>query len=105
MLTSNLRPDVAPADCRTVNYNRVAGAFAQGSNSVIMLLRLLSQCGARAVLLAGADGYPVGKPAYADTSLHAHTGRDHAFHAAMAEAIRTAGIPVTFVTPSAYQNA
>ena len=105
ILTSNLRPETAPTDCRTVNYNRVAGAFAQGSNSVIMLLRLLSQCGARAVLLAGADGYPAGKPAYADASLHAHTGRDHAFHAAMAEAIRTAGIPVTFVTPSAYQNA
>ena len=71
----------------------------------IALLRLLAQCGAKAVLLAGADGYTAGRPAYADASLHAHTGRGPAFHAAMAEAIRSCGLPVTFVTPSAYEQA
>ncbi|WP_294497237.1 aldolase catalytic domain-containing protein [uncultured Gemmiger sp.] len=105
ILTSNLRPQVQPARCCVVGYDRVAGAFAQGSNSVIMLLRLLAGCGAKAVLLAGADGYAEGRPAYADASLHAHTGRGPAFHAAMAEAIRGCGVPVTFVTPSAYERA
>ena len=33
---------------------------AQGGNSVLMLLRLLRQCGAARVLLAGADGYRPG---------------------------------------------
>ena len=105
ILTSNLRPQVQPDRCCVVGYDRVAGAFAQGSNSVIMLLRLLAGCGAKAVLLAGADGYAEGRPAYADASLHAHTGRGPAFHAAMAEAIRGCGVPVTFVTPSAYERA
>ena len=105
ILTSNLRPQVQPAQSCVVGYDRVAGTFAQGGNSVVMLLRLLAQCGAKAVLLAGADGYTAGRPAYADASLHAHTGRGPAFHAAMAEAIRGCGLPVTFVTPSAYEQA
>ena len=105
ILTSNLRPQVQPAQSCVVGYDRVAGTFAQGGNSVVMLLRLLAQCGAKAVLLAGADGYTAGRPAYADASLHAHTGRGPAFHAAMAEAIRSCGLPVTFVTPSAYEQA
>ena len=105
ILTSNLRPQAQPARSCVVGYDRVAGAFAQGGNSVVMLLRLLAQCGAKAVLLAGADGYAEGKPAYADASLHAHTGRGPAFHAAMAGAIRACGLPVTFVTPSAYERA
>ena len=33
-------------------------------------------CGAKAVLLAGADGYKPGTPAYADSLLHAHTGAE-----------------------------
>ena len=104
ILTSNLRPQVQPGQCCVVGYDRVAGAFAQGGNSVVMLLRLLALCGAKAVLLAGADGYAPGKPAYADASLHAHTGRGAAFHTAMAEAIRACGVPVTFVTPSEYER-
>lgn len=51
-----------------------------------MLLRLLRLCGAKAVLLAGADGYKPGTPAYADSLLHAHTGRGAAFNTAMAGA-------------------
>ena len=105
ILTSNLRPEQPPEHCTVVSYDRLAGAFAQGSNSVVMLLRLLALCGANAVLLAGADGYTEGKPAYADTSLHTHTDRGPAFHAAMAQAIRACGLDVTFVTPSAYQQA
>ena len=54
ILTSNLRPQVQPAQSCVVGYDRVAGTFAQGGNSVVMLLRLLAQCGAKAVLLAGA---------------------------------------------------
>ena len=105
ILTSNLRPEQPPEHCTVVGYDRLAGAFAQGSNSVVMLLRLLSLCGASRVLLAGADGYVEGQPSYADTSLHTHTDRGPAFHAAMAQAIRSCGLPVTFVTPSAYENA
>ena len=69
---------------------------------VLMLLRLLRLCGAKAVLLAGADGYKPGTPAYADSLLHAHTGRGAAFNTAMAGAIKACGLDVTFITPSEY---
>ena len=58
-----------------MNYDRLSATDAQGGNSVLMLLRLLRQCGAAGVLLAGADGYRTGTAAYADAGLHTHTGR------------------------------
>lgn len=102
ILTSNLR---AGTDAAMVNYDRLAGTDAQGGNSVLMLLRLLRLCGAAQVLLAGADGYRPGTPAYADAGLHTHTGRGDAYNAQMAGAIRAAGLPVRFLTPSEYERA
>ena len=102
MLTSNLR---ASTPATVVNYDRLCGTDAQGGNSVLMLLRLLRLCGAAEVLLAGADGYRPGAPAYADAGLHTHTDRGEAYNARMAGAIRAAGLPVRFVTPSEYERA
>ncbi|MDD4850585.1 MAG: hypothetical protein PHO10_07785, partial [Gemmiger sp.] len=101
IITSNLRD--AGADY-TVGYDRLAGAFAMGANSVVMLLRLLKTCGAAAVLLAGADGYREGAPAYANPSLHTHTGRGPDFNHAMAKALRGEGLPLRFITPSEYEE-
>ena len=56
-------------------------------------------------LLAGADGYKAGTAAYADAGLHTHTGRGAAYNAQMAGAIRAAGLPVEFITPSEYERA
>lgn len=100
--TSNLR---AAHEALVVNYDRLSGTDAQGGNSVLMLLRLLRLCGVREVLLAGADGYREGTAAYADASLHTHTGRGAAYNAQMAGAIRAAGMPVRFLTPSEYERA
>ena len=102
ILTSNLRAD---KDAAVVNYDRLSATDAQGGNSVLMLLRLLRQCGAARVLLAGADGYRPGAAAYADEGLHTHTGRGAAYNAQMAGAIRAAGLPVEFITPSEYERA
>lgn len=105
ILTSNLRP--LPQEALAVCYDRLAGADAQAGNSVLMLLRLLRLCGAAEVLLAGADGYREGAPAYADARLHTHTDRGAAYNAAVAGAIRAvsaAGLPVRFVTPSEYER-
>ena len=101
ILTSNLRAD---KDAAVVNYDRLSATDAQGGNSVLMLLRLLRQCGAARVLLAGADGYRPGTAAYADEGLHTHTGRGAAYNAQMAGAIRAAGLPVEFITPSEYER-
>ena len=102
ILTSNLRADSTAA---VVNYDRLSGTDAQGGNSVLMLLRLLRLCGAAEVQLAGADGYRAGTAAYADAGLHTHTGRGAAYNAQMAGAIRAAGLPVRFLTPSEYEGA
>ena len=102
ILTSNLRADKGAA---VVNYDRLSATDAQGGNSVLMLLRLLRLCGAAKVLLAGADGYKAGTAAYADAGLHTHTGRGAAYNAQMAGAIRAAGLPVRFITPSEYERA
>lgn len=101
ILTSNLHRN---GGALAVRYDRLAGTDEQGGNSVLMLMRLLRQCGAARVLLAGADGYRDGRPAYADASLHTHTGRGAAYNARMAAAIRAAGLPVAFVTPSEYEQ-
>ena len=66
------------------------------------VLALCDEHDAEAVLLAGADGYKPGTPAYADSLLHAHTGRGAAFNTAMAGAIKACGLDVTFITPSEY---
>ena len=56
VLTSNLRP--LPQGALAVNYDRLAAPDVQnaslGSNSVLMLLRLLRLCGAKAVYVSGA---------------------------------------------------
>ena len=39
------------------------------------------------------------------TGLHTHTGRGAAYNAQMAGAIRAAGLPVEFITPSEYERA
>lgn len=104
ILTANLRPETLPATALTIGYDRLAGADANGGNSVLMLLRLLRLCGASKALLAGADGYRPGAPAYADARLHTHTDRGGAYNTAMAQAIRAVGLPVQFITPSEYER-
>ena len=100
ILTSNLE---SRPDCLTVDYNRLAGAFAQGDNSLILLLRLLHALGAESAALAGADGYRTGRSNYASSSMHSHVARDADFNRAMREAIQSSGIPCTFLTPSEYE--
>ena len=38
------------------------------------------------------------------SGLHTHTGRGAAYNAQMAGAIRAAGLPVRFLTPSEYER-
>lgn len=103
ILTSNLRGEALPG-ALAVGYDRLTGNDDFGANSVLMLLRLLRLCGAKKALLAGADGYRSDTPAYASTTLHAHTGRGEAYNAAMAAAMRGVGLPLQFVTASEYER-
>lgn len=101
IITSNLGPKKG---CFIINYNRLAGAFMLGDNSLILLLRLLHALGAKHVVLAGADGYKANSLNYVSSSMNSHIIRDEAFNRTMAEAIRNCGIPCTFLTPSYYDE-
>ncbi len=95
--TSNI---VCRAEYR-LDYNSLAGAFRQGCNSLVMLLRLFSDLGIGRVMLAGADGYRGGDD-YFDSSIHSFTEHSHNFNYSVASAIRRQGVEVRFLTPSCY---
>lgn len=100
IVTSNLR-DVDADYC--IDYNSLSGAFDQGCNSLIMLLKLLVEIDAGEVIIAGADGYVSKGNNYYDSSFRSYTEHGNRFNIAVADAIYKLGINVNFLTPSAYE--
>lgn len=100
IITSNLDMDTKGY---RIDYNSLSGAFDQGCNSLIMLLKLLQSMGINEVLAAGADGYQEKGNDYYSSDIHSYSDHGNRFNLAVADAIRTLGIQVEFVTPSAYQ--
>lgn len=101
ILTSNVTEGVGDY---LIDYNSVSGAFQQGCNSLIMLLRLLKDLHVRDVILAGADGYQVGGQNYCSSSIRNYTEHGQAFNLAVSEAIKRLDVAVSYLTPSAYDN-
>lgn len=99
ILTSNLKED--RADYR-IDYNSLAGAFDQGCNSLIMLLKLLKDIHVKSVTAAGADGYVLNGDNYYNNNIRNYTEHGSNFNIAVAEAIHNLNIQVEFLTPSAY---
>lgn len=87
-----------------LNYNRLSGAFSQGCNSLIMLLKLLKMMDSGTIALAGADGYTMGKENYYNSKLRSSTEHGDEFNHAVAEAIRKLNVKVKYVTPSSYER-
>lgn len=86
-----------------LDYNGLSGAFEQGCNSYIMLLKLLSQMGVTKIAAAGADGYKPNEQNYANTSMRSETEHDVQFNNLVKEAIRNLNVNVKYITPSAYE--
>ncbi len=101
IVTSNLPEDHG---AYRIDYNSLSGAFEQGCNSLIMLLKLLSELDIPRVTIAGADGYKLGGRNYYDTNMRSYTEHGNQFNLAVAEAIRNLSISVEFLTPSAYDT-
>lgn len=87
-----------------LDYNGLSGAFSQGCNSLIMLLKLLGETGTDTIYLAGADGYQIGGNNYYNGDLRSATEHGADFNRAVAEAIHRIGIRPVFITPSAYDD-
>lgn len=86
-----------------LDYNGLSGAFEQGCNSYIMLLKLLSQMSVVHIASAGADGYKPNEENYANNSMRSETNHGVQFNNSVKEAIRNLNVDVNFITPSAYE--
>lgn len=101
IVTSNLTE--GSPDFR-INYNSVSGAFNQGCNSLIMLLKLLKNIGVANISLAGADGYKTNENNYYNRMIKSSTVHGSEFNLAVKDAIHNLGINVRFITPSEYEE-
>ena len=86
-----------------VNYNSVSGAFREGLNSFVMLVKLLKDLDVSEIAAAGADGYSQNGPNYYSSSIRSYTEHGNRYNLAVAEAIRNLAVPIRFITPSAYE--
>lgn len=85
-----------------VDYNSLSGAFDQGCNSFIMLLKFLKDMEVKSITAVGADGYSESDNNYYSSSIRSYTAHGNKFNLAVANAIRSLDISVDFLTPSAY---
>jgi 4-hydroxy 2-oxovalerate aldolase len=99
IITSNLK-DVEGTF--KVNYNTLTGAFTQGCNSLILLLKMLKDMHASKIYAAGADGYSEDGRNYYNTQLRSEEIHGNVFNMAVAEAINSMNVVVNYITPSAY---
>ncbi|MGN0692210.1 MAG: aldolase catalytic domain-containing protein [Oscillospiraceae bacterium] len=99
IVTSNLSEGTADF---IIDYNSLSGAFDQGCNSFIMLLKLLKDMDPRHIYAAGADGYKENGHDYYNTNIRSSTKHGNKFNLAVADAIRNLDVRVDFLTPSAY---
>lgn len=101
IVTSNISE--CESDYR-INYNSLSGAFEQGYNSFIMMLKLLSDLGIDRVYAAGADGYSNGGYRYSLSTLHSSKDYTYKVNAEVSSAIDHIGIDVIYITPSEYDR-
>lgn len=99
IVTSNL--SIHKAD-HYIDYDSVSGAFSQGCNSLIMLLKLLQRLDIKKAALAGADGYNENERNYYNTGLTSYIKRENKFNIAVAQALKKLEIEIEFLTPSKY---
>lgn len=101
IITSNLADE--QADYR-IDYNSLSSAFGSGSNSLIMLLKLLKDMQAERVVIAGADGYLENAENYYNTAMSSTTIHGNRYNLEMSSAIKKLDMGVEFLTPSAYNR-
>ena len=99
ILTSNIAE--GSADYK-IDYNSVSCAYNQGSNSLILLLKLLSSMQYKKIFIAGADGYSESGNNYYKPNIKSHSVQGHDFNIAIIEAIKKLGMEVNYLTPSKY---
>lgn len=87
-----------------INYNSLSGAFYQGCNSFVMILKLLKEIKLKGIYAVGADGYTESGKNYYNSNIRSCTEHGSRYNMAVSDAIRNLDIKVDFLTPSAYDN-
>lgn len=87
-----------------IDYNSLSGAFDQGCNSLIMLLKLLKKMNVKSISAAGADGYSETGNNYYSSNIRSYTERGLNFNCAVADAIHNLDITIDFLTLSEYDR-
>lgn len=85
-----------------IDYNSLTGAFDQGLNSFIMIIKLLKDMGVKEIVAAGADGYKEFGNNYYSSAMKSFSKHDNRFNLAVIEAIRSLDVKVEYLTPSEY---
>ncbi len=99
IVTSNISNEKADF---VIDYNSLSGAFDQGLNSLIMVIKLLKDVGVNEIVAAGADGYKESGDNYYSNNIRSFSKHDNKFNLAVIDAIRSLGVRVRYLTPSAY---
>lgn len=87
-----------------IDYNSLTGAFDQGCNSLILLLKLLKELKVPHIYAAGADGYTEKGRNYFNSKMNTIEAHGNVFNLAVSDAISSLNIPLKYITPSAYER-
>lgn len=101
IVTSNLIDSNADF---TIDYNSLSGAFDQGCNSFIMVLKLLKEMNLKSIYVAGADGYIENGKNYYKSNIRNYVEHGNNFNLAVINALKNLAVKIKFVTPSAYDT-
>jgi 4-hydroxy 2-oxovalerate aldolase len=85
-----------------IDYNSLTGAFRQGCNSLIMLLKLLKDMKVKHISVAGADGYKKNSCNYYSSNIRTYSEHGSNFNLAVRDAIAKLNLNLSFLTPSEY---
>lgn len=99
IITSNIKEGEASY---VINHNTLSSAVKLGTNSFIMLLKLLKSLDVASISVAGADGFKDDKKPYYDNVMSQYNSNGNQYNLEVKEAISMLGIELNFVTPSAY---
>ncbi len=99
IITSNIKDANATY---IINHNLLSSAVKFGTNSFIMLLKLLKSLEVSTISVAGADGFVDQQLHYYDGVMREYISNGNQFNLAVKEALSSLSLQLFFITPSAY---